>query len=69
MSKTSAFSLNQKISIAATGQKGTVIGASLYVHDASRYWVNYVNGQGDLVAEWFLEDDLQETTEDTAVAA
>lgn len=69
MSKDSAFPLSQKVSIAATGQKGTVIGISHYVHDTSRYLVNYVNGHGNLVDEWFLDCQLQEAQEDTAAAA
>lgn len=47
-----AFSLNQNITLALSGEKGVVIGRAEYVEGVERYLVRYVNGNGSQVEEW-----------------
>lgn len=67
MSKDSAFQLNQRVSITATGQVGVVMGKAQYAHLPNDYLIHYVNSHGDLAREWLNGCHLQ-TVEEPAAA-
>jgi len=52
------FQLGDEVSIAVSGEKGTVIGRAEYTQDARRYLVRYKTGDGRATEVWWQENSL-----------
>ncbi len=53
------FSLNDKIKLAMTEEKGKVIGRAEYVETTQIYYVRYIAGDGRQCTEWFNGEALE----------
>lgn len=54
------FDLGQEVAIILTDKVGQVKGRAEYLNGApNSYWVQYVDGQGDLTSNWIDEQDLR----------
>lgn len=52
--------LGAQVTIAASGEAGTVRGRAQYVASEDSYFVHYKNGQGIAVETWWPESTLAE---------
>lgn len=53
------FSIHQPITIAASGEQGTVIGRAEYATSENSYLIRYKAGDGRAVDSWWGESALQ----------
>lgn len=53
------FNLNQPVTIAASGEQGTVIGRAEYTTSENSYLIRYKAGDGRAVDSWWGESALQ----------
>lgn len=52
------FDLNQTVTIAASGETGTVIGKAVYSHADPSYLIRYKAADGRAVECWWTEEAL-----------
>jgi len=52
------FELKQQVTIAVSGEQGTVIGRAEYEHSENTYWVRYKSADGRAVESWWSESAL-----------
>jgi hypothetical protein len=52
------FALKQKVTLAASGESGEVIGRAEYTNDEPRYLVRYKAADGRCVENWWPESAL-----------
>lgn len=53
-----AFDLDQTVTIAASGESGTIIGRAEYAHSENSYYIRYRAGDGRAVQSWWPESAL-----------
>lgn len=56
---TFAFELNQEVTIAVSGEQGTVLGRAEYTTSSNTYYVRYRTADGRATEQWWQEDALQ----------
>lgn len=52
------FELKQQVTIAASGEQGTVIGRAEYVHCENSYYIRYKAADGRATESWWTESAL-----------
>jgi hypothetical protein len=52
------FEMEQEVVINLSGHIGRVIGRAEYVDAKQNYYVEFVNGNGNAVTEWFVAREL-----------
>lgn len=58
MSEKFKFELKQQVTIAASGEQGTVIGRAEYEHSENTYWIRYKAADGRAQECWWSESAL-----------
>ena len=58
------FELGDKVEIVDTYAEGTIVGKASYINGTTSYFVRFVDPAGNLVKQWFENEDLDAVDED-----
>jgi len=58
------FELGDTVTIVGTYADGTIVGRAEFLSGGTTYLVRFVNGDNNLVKEWFEKEDLEEASEE-----